>query len=143
MRLTEPFEFLLGLYKQVGAQETGKYLLARTIKRGRTRVILIALSDPSPIPKAVEASKDHEFRFATVDEILELQKDPEKDINDTNVDQLRRGMTRCLLLMEGVASRLAPEFNTMEELQPLVRQCAVKVNRGVKHRSLHNHHCDQ
>ena len=101
MRLTEPFEFLLGLYKQVGAQETGKYLLARTIKRGRTRVILIALSDPSPIPKAVEASKDHEFRFATVDEILELQKDPEKDINDTNVDQLRRGMTRCLLQMDG------------------------------------------
>ena len=101
MKLTEPFEFVTGLTRQLGPRETAKYLWARGVKRGRTRVILIALSDPAPIPKAVEASKGHDFRFATFDEIVELQKDPAMDINETNVDQLKRGMTRCLLQMDG------------------------------------------
>ena len=30
-----------------------------------------------------------------------MQGDPELAINDTNIDQVRRGMTRCLLQMDG------------------------------------------
>jgi hypothetical protein len=101
MNLRESLKFVRELEREIGPRETAEYFRSKVIKRGRTRIILIALSDPAPIPEAVEASKEHVFRFATIDEILEFQKNPDMDINDTNIDQLRRGMTRCLVQMDG------------------------------------------
>lgn len=101
MKLNEQVAFAKELNGQFGPKETATYLWSRFVNRNRTKVILIALSEPKPIPKAVEASKDHVFRFATVEEVLELQKDPSMEINDDNIDQLRRGMTRCLLQLDG------------------------------------------
>jgi hypothetical protein len=100
-RLREGIEFLTELNHQIGSRETAEYLWARAMRRGRTRVILVALTDPAPIPSAVEASRDHVFRFATADEIRELRQDPALEINETNVDQLERGATRCLLQLDG------------------------------------------
>lgn len=101
MRLKETLTFSADLVRQIGPREAFEYARARFVKRGRTRIILIALTNPEPIPDTVEASKDHIFRFATVEELLEMQEDPVLDINDTNIDQARRGMTRCLLQLDG------------------------------------------
>ncbi|MGI9611746.1 MAG: hypothetical protein ACR2QO_02465 [Acidimicrobiales bacterium] len=100
-RARESIKQAKDLVDQIGAKETFEFVVARTVKRGRTRIILIALTEPVPIPRAIEASAGHDFRFADLDEIRELQKDEELQINDTNVEQVERGMTRCLLQMDG------------------------------------------
>jgi len=67
---------------------------------GKTRLILFALSEPRPIPKAVDAAKNHTFKFATVDDLTELKKDPETDIKQDDIEHIKKGV-RCLLQMDG------------------------------------------
>lgn len=54
-----------------------------------------------------------------LDEVLDLARDHKITIAPGLVV-----MTRCLILMEGLGMRLDPDFNTSEELQPMLRKLA-------------------
>ncbi|HWI21734.1 MAG TPA: hypothetical protein VNT22_03865 [Baekduia sp.] len=126
MALRNRSRSLLDMYKQLGPRATLRavrqrlqsLLLIETYKKhglgevlrigrdgiryfGETRKILVALSDPRPLPKAIEASKTHEFKFATPQELLRIAENPAYLISPEDIEYVSNGIARCLLQMDG------------------------------------------
>jgi GNAT superfamily N-acetyltransferase len=68
---------------------------------GQSRKILVALSEPRPLPKAIKASETHEFKFATPEELLRIAENPAYVISPEDIEYVSRGVARCLLQMDG------------------------------------------
>ena len=64
------------------------------------RYFLVVLDTPRPTPDALLASKDHTFRFATLDDIERLRQDPDSQLYDRDILSYRNGC-RCLLQLDG------------------------------------------
>ncbi len=70
------------------------------VNLGHTRVILFALSEPKPVPKAFEAAGNHILKFATPDDIQALMHNPDYEFADVDVERVKMG-GKCLLQMDG------------------------------------------
>jgi hypothetical protein len=68
---------------------------------GESRKILVVLSEPRPIPRALEAASTHTFKFATAQELEELGRNPAYAITPTDVQRVADGIARCLLQLDG------------------------------------------
>lgn len=64
------------------------------------RMFLFVLDTPRPTLAAVKAAEHHTFRFATLDELKELHKDPAWDIKEKDLEAHAKG-DRCLLQLDG------------------------------------------
>ncbi|HUN93854.1 MAG TPA: hypothetical protein VMU33_17530 [Burkholderiaceae bacterium] len=64
------------------------------------RYFLVVLDTPRPSPDAARASQDHTFRFATIDDLERLKKDPDAHIFDRDIESFKNGC-RCLLQFDG------------------------------------------
>jgi GNAT superfamily N-acetyltransferase len=68
---------------------------------GESRKILVVLSQPRPIPKAIEAAATHTFKFASAQELEELGRTPAYSITALDVQRVADGVARCLLQLDG------------------------------------------
>ncbi len=68
---------------------------------GESRKILVVLSEPRPIPRAIEAASTHTFKFASAQELLELGRNPAYAITAADVERVAGGIARCLLQLDG------------------------------------------
>jgi hypothetical protein len=68
---------------------------------GQSRKILVVLSEPRPIPKAIEAAETHTFKFASAQELEELGRNPAFQISSVDVQRVADGIARCLLQLDG------------------------------------------
>lgn len=64
------------------------------------RIHLFELKDPKPLPSALEAAREHVFRFAAVEEIEALLRSGQTTLMAADVPAARRG-DRCLLQLAG------------------------------------------
>lgn len=65
------------------------------------RLILVALSKPKPIEKAIIASKNHDFHFATTEELKGMRAIPEYQIADIDIERVEKNISRCLVQWDG------------------------------------------
>lgn len=70
---------------------------------GESRKILVVLSEPRPIPRAIEAASTHTFKFASAHELEELGHNPAYAISAADVERVSNGVARCLLQLDGDA----------------------------------------
>jgi GNAT superfamily N-acetyltransferase len=68
---------------------------------GASRKILVVLSEPKPIPRAIEAAATHTFTFATAAQLEELSRTPAYSITPADVQRVADGVARCLLQLDG------------------------------------------
>ncbi len=68
---------------------------------GESRKILVVLSEPRPIPRAIEAASTHTFKFASAQELQELGRNPAYAITAADVERVAGGVARCLLQLDG------------------------------------------
>jgi GNAT superfamily N-acetyltransferase len=68
---------------------------------GESRKILVVLSEPRPVPRAIEAASTHTFKFATAQELEALGRNPAYGIAPTDVERVSDGAARCLLQLDG------------------------------------------
>lgn len=68
---------------------------------GESRKILVVLSEPRPIPKAIEAASTHTFTFATAQQLEELARTPDYRITPEDIERVANGIARCLLQLDG------------------------------------------
>jgi len=101
MKCLIQFKFLLEVYRLHGVIEMLQVAWSGLINKGGNRLILLALKKPRKIERALQLSKDHDFHFATVEELSAFKGLAEYDIEEFSVDWLRRGIARCLLQMDG------------------------------------------
>lgn len=99
--VSEKFSYIKEHYKSRGLNHVMKIVWRRVFSPEKSCRILVALSKPRPVEKAIEASKDHVFKFATADELRALQSDPGHVITDEYVEFVERGSAKCLLQMDG------------------------------------------
>ncbi|MFT3907344.1 MAG: hypothetical protein QM718_13675 [Steroidobacteraceae bacterium] len=72
-----------------------------TVPGGKAfRLFLVVLDTPRPATGAAQAAKDHTFRFATLEDLERLQKDPEARLHERDIRSFRNG-SRCLLQLDG------------------------------------------
>jgi hypothetical protein len=75
--------------------------LMTTVPGGESfRLFLIVLTTPRPTPAATEASKDHTFKFATRQELVDYSKLPEAKLYERDIASFDAG-NRCLLQLDG------------------------------------------
>lgn len=87
--------------REHGWAEAVRTLLAGIRYRGESRKILFALSQPRPLPDAIDAARTHTFRFATPEDLRRLSQTPEYMIAPIDVDRVERGIARCMLQEDG------------------------------------------
>lgn len=66
------------------------------------RMFIVVLREPRPSPEAQLAAKNHDFHFATLEELQRLLADPESHIAERDIVSFQRG-NRCLLQYDGEA----------------------------------------
>ena len=72
-----------------------------TVPGGKAfRFFLVVLDTPRPAPGAAQAAKDHTFRFATLEDLERLHKDPESHLYERDIQSFKNGC-RCLLQLDG------------------------------------------
>ena len=98
------FDTTRAIYRRHGLRSALLYVIRKIlwfVPGGEsTRNFLYVLAAPRPTPEAVEAARGHTFRFATLEELTELSKDPQLQISDQNLEALKMGH-RCLLQYDG------------------------------------------
>lgn len=100
MKIIERIPFLLEALRRNGLKDALQAGWSGLTNLGSTRLILVGLSEPRPLPKALEAAKDHTFKFATIEDLTELTKDPGNNIAATDIERVKKGTARCLLQMD-------------------------------------------
>lgn len=94
------------IYKKHGLKISARYLYHRIIQKlhgGKfiyRKVYLYILDSPRPNEKAIAAAKQHTFKFATIDDLKSLSKNPEFEINEPDMKAFEHG-DRCLLQLDG------------------------------------------
>ena len=101
MNLKKDLEFLRDIKKAHGVREAIKYLYSGLRYKGRTRLILVALENPKPIAKAVNAAQSHHFRFATTEDLKKMMQFPEYEIADVDLYRVENDIAKCLLHIDG------------------------------------------
>jgi GNAT superfamily N-acetyltransferase len=92
---------LVETYRKHGLAEAARVGRDGVRYAGESRKILVVLSEPRPIPKAIEAAADHTFKFATAQELEELGRTPAYGISPDDVERVASGVARCLLQLDG------------------------------------------
>lgn len=102
--MKEKIENAKQIIKRQGVPTFIRYMSRRFLQslytEGYRRFFLFELSIPRPAPESVRAAEGHVFRFATMEDILEYQKDPVWDIAQIDVTAFEKG-DRCLLQLDG------------------------------------------
>lgn len=76
-------------------------LALTTVPGGKAfRFFLVVLETPRPTPAATQAARDHIFRFATLEELERLRKDPASHLYERDIQSFKNGC-RCLLQLDG------------------------------------------
>lgn len=75
-------------------------VLRAAVRRQWRSVHLLALSEPRPLPTAVDAANDHLFKFASPDDLRDIQRELPDAIGERDFEYLARG-DRCLLQLDG------------------------------------------
>jgi RimJ/RimL family protein N-acetyltransferase len=72
-----------------------------TVPGGKAfRFFIIVLETPRPTPEAARAARDHTFRFATLEDLERLIKDPDSMLFERDIQSFNNGC-RCLLQFDG------------------------------------------
>lgn len=70
-------------------------------KEGKScRIFLFVLDTPRPSPASIKAAEGHTFRFATLEDLETLYKEPAWDIKDKDIAAYKNG-DLCLLQLDG------------------------------------------
>ncbi|MCG7199484.1 hypothetical protein MD273_07085 [Marinobacter pelagius] len=101
MKLAKRLSFLVEVYRLHGFAEMCSVAWSGFLHKGTKRLILVALSRPRPIPKALEASEGHDFHFATPEELRSLMKQPSFEIAPVDIERVEKDVARCLVQMDG------------------------------------------
>lgn len=79
----------------------GVYRVARAhLAPGSRTIFLFTLSNPLPLPRALAAASDHDFHFASTDEVIAIRDDHATMLSERDIEASRAG-DRCLLQMDG------------------------------------------
>ncbi len=101
MRANKRLQFLLEVKKLHGTRVMLATLWSGLRNLGGTRLILVALTEPRKIEKALNASQGHDFHFASPEELRVLQKDADNQIDDIDVHRVEQGIAQCMVQMDG------------------------------------------
>src|SRR5690606_34333921 len=101
MALRERVRFLLDTYKQHGLKEMLRVGRDGLLHSGEARKILVALSEPRPLPDAIKAAENHVFKFATPEDLERLSQNPAYSIAPIDIERVQKGVARCLLQLDG------------------------------------------
>ncbi len=93
-------DYLRDVARHHGVRAALRVALWRALHPRSARLELVALTDPRPLPSAVEAAREHAFRFATEADLLHYGADARANIVASDLEGLRRG-DRCLLQLDG------------------------------------------
>ena len=101
MDLRAKLRYLTDIFRSHGLREAVRSAWVGLRFRGESRKILFALYAPRPMPDAVEAARNHDFRFATAEEMERLARTPAYEIAPIDIARVRSGIARCMLQMDG------------------------------------------
>ncbi|MFQ3262075.1 hypothetical protein [Reinekea sp.] len=101
MSLSKKVFFLSEAYKLHGLPGFIRTLAAGIRYKNCKRLILVALSNPRRIEKAITASKNHDFHFATPNELREMKEIDEYQIADIDIERVEKDIARCLVQWDG------------------------------------------
>jgi GNAT superfamily N-acetyltransferase len=88
-------------YRKHGFREAARIGRDGVRYAGSSRKILVVLSEPKPIPRAIEAASTHTFKFASAQELEELRRTPAYQISAEDVQRVADDIARCLLQLDG------------------------------------------
>jgi len=101
MKITDYLGIILEKQQNFGVKEALRIAWSGLLNLGARRLILYALSTPKAIPKAVEAAKNHTFKFASLEELMFFSQDPDNRIGQVDIDRVKNGHVQCLLQLDG------------------------------------------
>ena len=88
-------------YRRHGLREAARVGRDGVRYAGASRKILVVLSEPRPIPRAIEAASTHTFKFASAPELEALGRNPDYAITAADVERVSAGVARCLVQLDG------------------------------------------
>src|SRR5690606_18344614 len=101
MAVKERLELLKEIYSQFGFLVALDIFFKGLRYKGCNRMILYALSKPKPQERAIENSKTHTFKFATVEDLAVLSVVEKYNIGEIDMERVRNGTAKCLLQLDG------------------------------------------
>ncbi len=101
MKANTRLKFLLEVRRLHGTRVMLSTLWSGLKNLGGTRLILVALTKPRKIEKALNASQGHDFHFANAEELRILQKVTSNQIDDIDVHRVEQGISQCMVQMDG------------------------------------------
>lgn len=101
MSISARWLYLKDVYRLHGFREMFQTAWIGGIYKGSKRLMLVSLSNPKPIPKAIEAAKNHRFFFAGPEDLVQFRQNPEYQIADIDIERVKNNIARCLLQMDG------------------------------------------
>jgi len=99
--LTKRIKFLAEVKKFHGLREMLLTLWTGIIHLNSKRFILIALTTPRTMEKALKSSNRHDFHFATPNELQKLKDDGSYEIADIDIYRVKHNISRCMVQMDG------------------------------------------
>jgi len=101
MTLLNKLNYLFVTWREYGFKECLRIGWMGFFYRGASRLVLVALTKPNYIERTSAASKFYDFHFASVAELEALNKYPEYEIAQLDIDRVRNGIARCLVQFDG------------------------------------------
>lgn len=92
---------LIDTYRAHGPREVLRIARARMLYAGQSRKVLVVLSEPKPLPRAIEAAKSHKFIFASPQDLEKLALTPAYAIMPIDIERVADNTARCLLQLDG------------------------------------------
>lgn len=92
---------LVDAYKNHGAREMLRVARTRVLYAGQSRKVLVVLSEPRPLPRALESAKSHTFVFASPEDLEKLARNPAYNIMPIDIERVANNIARCLLQLDG------------------------------------------
>lgn len=101
MGISARWTYLKNVYRFHGLREMLIIACVAGFYKGSKRMMLVSLNNPKPIPRAVDAAKNHRFFFAEPEDIIRFQSNPDNELTDTHIQRVKNGVSRCLMQLDG------------------------------------------
>lgn len=92
---------LIDTYRKHGPREALRVAWDGLRYSGQSRKILVVLSEPKALPRAIEAAKTHRFVFASQQDLERLAQTPAYAIGPIDIERVANDTARCLLQLDG------------------------------------------
>jgi hypothetical protein len=101
MSMSVRWAYLKDVHRLHGLREMLVTAWVGGLYKGSKRLMLVSLNNPKPMPKAVEAAKNHRFFFAGPEDLVRFQQNQANQIAEIDIERVKSDIARCLVQLDG------------------------------------------